>query len=123
MSKKLFPTDILSQAIEVQAAWSQIDEGLAFGQLNMSALVMDMNGLRNIEHSLATLETQLTEMRNQRDALSQSSWDKVKRVRAGVKATFGDDSSQYEMIGGTRVSDRKTSRRTPALEPNGLQSA
>ena len=112
MSKKLFPTDILSQAIEVQAAWSQIDEGLAFGQLNMSALVMDMNGLRNIEHSLATLETQLTEMRNQRDALSQSSWDKVKRVRAGVKATFGDDSSQYEMIGGTRLSDRKTARRT-----------
>ena len=112
MSKKLFPTDILSQAIEVQAAWSQIDEGLAFGQLNMSALVMDMNGLRNIEHSLATLETQLTEMRNQRDALSQSSWDKVKRVRAGVKATFGDDSSQYEMIGGTRLSDRKSMRRT-----------
>ena len=113
MSKKLFPTDILSQAIEVQAAWSQIDEGLAFGQLNMGALVMDMNGLRSIEHSLATLETQLTEMRNQRDALSQSSWDKVKRVRAGVKATFGDDSSQYEMIGGTRLSDRKSMRKSP----------
>jgi len=92
MGKKLFPTDILSQAIEVQAAWSQIDEGLAFGQLNMGALVMDMNGLRSIEHSLATLETQLTEMRNQRDALSQSSWDKVKRVRAGVKATFAAPS-------------------------------
>ena len=112
MGKKLFPTDILSQAIEVQAAWSQIDEGLAFGQLNMGALVMDMNGMRKLEHSLATLQTQLTELRNQRDALGQSTWDKVKRARAGVKANFGDDSSQYEMVGGTRLSDRKSPRRT-----------
>ena len=112
MATKQFPTDILSQAIEVQAAWSQIDEGLTFGQLNMAALVMDMNGLRNIQHSMATLETQLAEMRNQRVALSQATWDKVKRVRAGVKATFGDDSSQYDLIGGTRVSDRKPVRRT-----------
>jgi hypothetical protein len=112
MTKKQFPTDILTQAIEVQAAWSEIDEGLAYGPLNMGALVMDMNGLRNIEHSLATLETQLTEMRNQRDALSQATWDEIKRVRAGVKATFGDDSTQYEMISGTRVSDRKPVRRT-----------
>ena len=112
MGKKLFPTDILSQAIEVQAAWSQIDEGLAFGQLNMGALVMDMNGMRKLEHSLATLQTQLTELRNQRDALGQSTWDKVKRARAGVKANFGDDSSQYEMVGGTRLSDRKPVRKT-----------
>jgi hypothetical protein len=26
----------------------------------------------------------------------------------GVKAHYGDDSSQYEMVGGTRLSDRKT---------------
>ena len=34
-------------------------------------------------------------------------WDKVKRVRAGVKANYGDDSQQFEMIGGTRTSERK----------------
>ena len=98
---------------EGQAAWVQIDEGLSFGQLNMGALVMDMNGLRNTEYSLATLESQLTEMRNKRDALSQATWDKVKRVRASVKGMYGDDSSQYELVGGTRLSDRKP-RRTPA---------
>ncbi len=26
----------------------------------------------------------------------------------GVKAIYGDDSSQYEMVGGTRLSERKT---------------
>jgi hypothetical protein len=43
-------------------------------------------------------------------------WDKVKRVRAGVKANYGDDSSQYEMVGGTRLSERKSpTRRTTSL--------
>ena len=34
-------------------------------------------------------------------------WDVVKRVCAGVKAIYGDDSSQYEMVGGTPMSERK----------------
>ena len=97
-----------------ETAWARIDEGLTFGQLNLSALGMDMNGLRNFELSLASVETHLTEMRNQRDALAQSTWDKVKRVRASVKGIFGDDSTQYEMVGGTRLSDRKPVRRTQA---------
>ena len=60
----------------------------------------------------------MTDLRNQRDAANQDLWDKVKRLRAGVKASYGDDSSQYEMVGGTRMSERKTARRTaiPALD-------
>jgi len=112
MPTKLFPTDILTQAIDVQEAWGQIDEGLAYGNVNMAALVTDIAQIRSIEHTLSSLETQLTEVRNKRDAVCQATWDKVKRVRAGIKASFGDDSTQYEMIGGTRVSDRKTARRT-----------
>jgi hypothetical protein len=112
MPTKLFPTDVLTQAIDVQEALGQIDEGLAYGNVNMAALVTDIAQIRSLEHSLSSLETQLTEMRNRRDAVCKSTWDKVKRVRAGVKATFGDDSTQYEMIGGTRLSDRKTARRT-----------
>jgi hypothetical protein len=38
-------------------------------------------------------------------------WDKVKRVRAGVKSIYGDDSSEWEMIGGTRLSERKSPTR------------
>jgi len=113
MSKKL-PTDILNQAITAQEAWARVDEGLTFGNLNIAALAMDIKGIRNVEHSLANLETHLTELRNQRDALQEAAWDKIKRVRAGIKANYGDDSTQYEMIGGTRVSDRKSMRRTPA---------
>jgi len=49
----------------------------------------------------------LTDKRNQRDATNTALWDKVKRARNGIKANYGDDSSQYEMVGGTRASERK----------------
>lgn len=33
--------------------------------------------------------------------------EKIKRVRGGIKAEYGDDSTEYESVGGTRASDRK----------------
>jgi hypothetical protein len=47
------------------------------------------------------------ELRNQRDAAGLDVWDRVKRVRTGVKSVFGDNSSEYEVVGGTRLGDRK----------------
>ena len=117
MSKKLFPTDVLGQGKNVLDAWRQIDDQLSFGSLNTAALTVDINRARGIEEAITNLENQLTDMRNQRDAANVSLWDKVKRARAGVKATYGDDSSQYEMVGGTRLSERKPPTRriaTPA---------
>ena len=114
MSRKI-PSDVLDQAIAVQDAWARIDEELTFGPLNIGALVMDINGLRAAELSLVSLENQMTEMRDKRDALQASAWDKVKRARGGVKAYFGDDSTQYNIIGGTRLSDRKPIRKSPLL--------
>ncbi len=63
------------------------------------------------------LEAQLTDLRNQRDALYAGLWDKVKRVRSTVKGIYGDDSSEYEMVGGTRKSERKhPARKTEAAQ-------
>jgi len=114
MSKKLVPSDLVEQAKRVLDAWGQIDDGLTFGPLNTGALTMDLNHVRGTEEQITNLENTLTNVRNQRDAYSLAMWDKVKRVRAAVKGIYGDDSSQYEMVGGTRLSDRKAMRRTPA---------
>ena len=111
MSKKL-PSDLVEQAKSVLDAWGQIDDQLTFGPVNAGALTMEINHVRGVAEQITNLENKLTDMRNQRDAFNQSIWDKVKRVRGGVKAIYGDDSSQYEMVGGTRLSDRKTMRRT-----------
>ena len=117
MAKRPYPTDVINQGNNVLDAWSQIDDQLTFGALNTAALTMDINQARGIQEQMTNLENQLTNLRNRRDATNTSLWDKVKRVRAGVKANYGDDSSQYEMVGGTRLSERKTPTRrtkTPA---------
>ena len=113
MSRKNYPPDLLQQAVDVQEAWNNIDDGLAYGTLTVGALATDITQMRSLDHSISNMESQLTELRNRREAVCLAAWDKVKRARAGVKATFGDDSTQYEMIGGTRLSDRKPVRRTP----------
>lgn len=116
MGKKLYPSNVLKDAIRIQEAWKLIDEELAFGSLNIAGLVIDINGIYQTQHDLAALESQLTEVRNRRDELYLSAWDRVKRVRAGIKGMYGDDSSEYELVGGTRRSDRKRARRTPATQ-------
>jgi len=111
MTKKPFPTDVLEQAQSVANAWEQINEEMTFGDLTFSALAGDLSNAAPIQSQIDSLETQLTNLRNQRDELFLSIWDKVKRARNGVKANYGDDSSQYEIVGGTRLSERKSPTR------------
>lgn len=112
MARKPYPTDILNEAQGVMSAWVQIDEQMTFGPVNIGAFTMAFNRSRGVEASIIELEKRLVELRNQRDTSHGALWDLIKRVRAGVKASYGDDSSQYEVIGGTRMSEKKTPRRT-----------
>ena len=114
MQAKNYPTDVLEQANNVLTVINQIDQGMSFGEVNHAMLAADMSQIGPVMTQIVQLESQLTDARNHRDAISQNIWDKVKRIRMGVKANFGDDSSQYEMVGGTRLSDRKPrSRKVP----------
>ena len=116
MSKKLYPSYVLKDAIRVQDAWKKIDEELVFGGLNIAGLAMDIEAINQTQPELVNLEHQLIEVRNRRDELYLAAWDKVKRVRASIKGMYGDDSSEYELVGGTRRSDRKRARKTPAMD-------
>lgn len=116
MAKRFFPTDVFDQAKRVLDAWNQIDNQLTFGKLDIAALVMEINQARGVDEQITSLKNQLTDLRNQRQHLSLSTWDKIKRVRASIKGIYGDDSSQYEMVGGTRLSERKSSARKTATQ-------
>jgi hypothetical protein len=59
--------------------------------LNISTLNRAINQTREVDEQVIHLKNQLTNLRNQHDATYDSLWDAVKRVRAGVKASFGDD--------------------------------
>jgi hypothetical protein len=107
-----FPTDVLKQARSALDALNQIgDGGLAFGDLTTAVFSSEVQRAAEIEAQMTSLENQMTDLRNQRIERLGSLWEMLKRVRAGVKAAFGDDSSQYEMVGGTRLSERKAPTR------------
>jgi hypothetical protein len=111
MSTKPFPSDVIPQAQDVLAGWAQIGSTVAFGTLTSALLTSDMTAYAPLDAEISKLEKQLADKRNQREQLCIAIWDKVKRVRASVRGVYGDDSSQYELVGGTRMSDRKTHSR------------
>jgi hypothetical protein len=111
MSKKNFPSNLLKLAQDVLVGWTQVSATLEFGMLNQASLTAEITAATALEAEISRLEIQLADKRNQRTLLYTSMWDKIKRIRAGVKATYGDDSQQFEMVGGTRSSERKSPRR------------
>jgi hypothetical protein len=119
MPSKKYPTDITDETQAVLEAWREIDPALQIGGLALATLEAELSQARAVYAQIDALDARFTDLRNQRDVLGQELWDKLKRVRAGVKGLFGDDSSQYEMMGGTRLSDRKrpTRQEEPAQLP------
>ena len=115
MTKKFYAPDFLHQAATRVRAWAQIDLKLAFGNLTVASLSMEIEKAQALDIEISDLETALLNKRNQRDEVYANVWDGMKRVRAAVKGIYGDNSSQYEMVGGTRMSERKSpSRKTTA---------
>jgi hypothetical protein len=116
MAKKLYPVDTLKQAQSLLAAWDQIDPSLAIGPVTSAALLTEVDSVRALKDEITRLQIKLLDLRNQRDDLCLGIWDKVKRARSGIKGVYGGDSTEYEIAGGTRASDRKSQRRKILLE-------
>ena len=112
MSHRSYPTDVEEQARTVVEAWKNIDPEFKVGDLTFTDVETNISMVAPLLVQIDSLETELVDLRNQRDALLKDLWDSVKRVRAAVKGTFGDDSSEYEMVGGTRLSERKRPTRS-----------
>jgi hypothetical protein len=108
-----YPTDVIAQSRALLESWQSIDAQLKIGPLTPEALAGQLDKAEPIEKQIARLEGQLTDLRNQRDALYCDLWDFVTRVRGGIRSIYGRDSSQYEMVGGTRLSERKPAARKP----------
>ncbi len=111
MRKRKYPGDVLEQAQEVLQGWNQINATQVFGTLTAASLAADITAVNTLFTDLSKLETQTNDKRNQRDAALAALWDKIKRTRANFKGIYGDDSYQYNLVGGTRISERKRSTR------------
>jgi hypothetical protein len=113
---KSVPTDVQDQAVVINAAWEKIDPTIKLGPFTLADFKAVLSNAQTIEKDLVSLETQITDVRNKRDAANKTLWDGVKRIRKGANSTFGDDSSEYEMMGGTRSSERKRPARKPKIK-------
>jgi hypothetical protein len=117
MPKRLFPPNVIQQAQSVLGGWNQIATPVpALGTLTAAAFTTEVTTASTLDAQITALEAQLTDKRNQRDLLYAGVWDRVKRVRNAIKGIYGDDSSQYEIVGGKRLSERKRPTRKAASE-------
>ena len=111
MSGTTFPKDVRQQAQEVEQAIQNINPSFQVGEISLAALQKAI-GLVDANHSkINSLQAQLTDALNERITVNAALWDVLKRIRGGVKAVYCDDSSQYEMAGGTRISEKKGGRK------------
>lgn len=53
------------------------------------------------------MSSEMDELLNQIEAGEARAADKSRRILSATEATYGPDSSEYEMVGGTRTSERK----------------
>jgi hypothetical protein len=114
MARKKYPLDTLDQAAAVLAACKQIDPNLKLGKQPQAELATALEQVQALQSQINGMELQLIDLRNKREARLISIWDTVKRARYGVKGIYGDDSSEYELVGGTRMSERRKAVRKKA---------
>jgi hypothetical protein len=104
-----YPSDIQDQATETLGGWKKITPPVGnLREMTPEDMAKDLDAVRPLLVQIAELDAQMTDLRNKRDVIYDRLWDKVKRVRSAIKGLYGDDSSEYEMVGGTRASDRKS---------------
>jgi hypothetical protein len=108
------PPDTLAQVAAVLDACKQINPHMKAGAMTQEELAYELEQTRSIQAQINRLELQLTELRNRRDQRLTGIWENVKRARYTVKSAYGDDSSEHELVGGRRMSERKKSMRKQA---------
>ena len=84
-------------------------DAAAFG-----ALVQDVEQARA---EVARLEREGVAASNRKAEKLEALYEMVKNMRKAVGALYGDDSTEYELVGGTRRSERKRPHRGAVQEP------
>jgi len=107
-------SSILQTARERLAGLKRFPAEPDFGAaLTVAAYETEINGYAADENSYNQDLAALDDKQNRLDARQDSLNDLNQRIQAAVKAQFGSDSSEYELVGGTRRSERKKPVRKP----------
>ena len=116
--RKRTSTHTLEQARHVLAGLKQITPKPDFGPTVTEALFeAEINGYSHDLDAFNGVLSEIDDQQNRLDDRKQRLHDFTQRIQAAVKAVYGPDSSEFEVVGGLRRSDRK--RRMPKVKPSG----
>ena len=118
--RKRTSSQTLEKARHVLAGLKQITPKPEFGpELTEVLFEAEVNGFTHDLEAFNSALADVDDQQNHLDDREQRLSDFTLRIQAAVKALHGPDSSEYEVIGGVRRSDRK--RRAPKQKPSGTK--
>lgn len=110
-------SDVLADAAKIVDVWNTNPE-FKMGSITLDSFKASMTAVQSASGTVESKRTELNGLITNRDVKTSSLNDLVSRARSGVRASFGPDSTEYEQVGGTRRSERKTpTRKTKVTTP------
>ena len=101
---------LLQEAHAVKQALEEIGEGLPAG-ISASEMSDRITALEDIIRQLDTLNADITRLIDSKGDVAERVSDYIVQARSAIKGIFGADSYEYDMVGGTRKSERKKPKR------------
>lgn len=101
---------LLQEAHAIKEALEQMGEGVPVG-ISASEMSDRIAALEAIISELDKANANTTQLVNSKGDQARRVSDYIVQVRSVVKGISGPDSSEYEMVGGTRASERKKPKR------------
>ncbi len=101
---------LLQEAGEVRKALEKIGDGLP-AEISAAEMETKITELETVVGEVDALNAEKTRLVNVKGDKAEQLSDFIVRARSTVKGIFGADSSEYDMVGGTRSSERKKPKR------------
>ena len=101
--------DVIADGEKIVRVW-EANPTFSLGEVTLEQLKTLLEALRTQRRQLEDLRAQVAVLVNDTQAKADGVLDITTRARAGIRAVYGPDSNQYELAGGTRSSERRTSK-------------
>ena len=98
---------ILEDAGKVLPVWQAHEADIKIKDITRAATQALFDDVTALNDEAETLQRQLSDTINRRDDKAKILQGSITRARGGIRSYFGPDSSEYELAGGTRTSERK----------------
>ena len=93
-----FPRDTLEQAEIVKSGWGEVGTNLLVPNLTIDSFEDKLAEAKRCADKAEQLKLERAKAIQQRNVVLGELWDLTKRIRNAAKATFGDHSTELELL-------------------------